>query len=190
MKKTAVSKNLQLQSLENKLLPRLHCVSYFAPLWGAGWALPGKIYVKVRMCDKKHTQGIKTIQDLCAKSNVWKYQSLQKYGGAKSEKLPIQVQSVKNCLYRCKVWVNSHPLKIYRWCGLPTLSAVHVLHKQLLFLFIYCICIMWCSHQTLTKSKPTKIWYIYMKDIYRWCVPADIACSAHAAWAKSVTRPT
>ena len=43
---------------------------------------------------QKNPQGIKTIQNLCCKCKVWKSQSLQKYAGAKSEKLPIQVQSL------------------------------------------------------------------------------------------------
>ena len=102
--KTAVSKNLQLQSLKNKLLPRLHCVSYFAPSWGAGWALPRKICVKVQnVWQKTHTgyknytgpllqmQSVeKSEPTKICRCKVWKTANT----GAKCEKLPIQVQSL------------------------------------------------------------------------------------------------
>ena len=104
MKKTAVSKNLQLQSLKNKLLPRLHCVSYFAPSWGAGRALLGKIYVKVQnVWQKTHTGYKNYTGPVCKKQSVEKSEPTKicrckvwktANTGAKCEKLPIQVQSL------------------------------------------------------------------------------------------------
>ena len=70
VKKQKKAKICSCKEGKNKHLPRLFFSSSdFAPSWGARWALPGKIYAVVKICDKK-TQGIKTIQDLCCKCKV------------------------------------------------------------------------------------------------------------------------
>ena len=128
---------------------------------------------------KKHTRGIKTIQDLCARRQCGKTRAYKN----------MQVQSLKNCQYRCKVWKTAYTGAKSEWTHIlwkytddaacrPCLQCTCCISNSYFSSFIVSVSCDAATKLWQNQSPQKYIWYIYMKDKYRWCVPADIACSA------------